>query len=119
MDGGASAPYLFSVAQTSKSAVSRVSKPAGGRVLMPTWKSAAQQVWKPALRNAASFGLNRCSAPLSERRGINPALRHVRPTQHKSASGAPRSKTLWQSHSLPEMPADSCHPLVNPGSEPA
>jgi hypothetical protein len=42
--------YLFNVAQTSKSAVSRVSKPAGGKSAQPTWKSAAQQVWKPALR---------------------------------------------------------------------
>ena len=40
------------VAQTSKSAVSRVSKPAGRAVssTLPTWKSAIQQVWKPALR---------------------------------------------------------------------
>jgi hypothetical protein len=42
--------YLFSVAQTSKSAGSQVSKPAGRNTEEPAWKSAAQQVWKPALR---------------------------------------------------------------------
>ena len=42
---------LFTVAQTSKSAVSRISKSAGlpHFQVLPTWKSAKQQVWKPAL----------------------------------------------------------------------
>ena len=52
--------YLFSVAQTSKSAVSRVSKPACSNVAEPAWKPAIQQVWKPALRNLGRFALNRC-----------------------------------------------------------
>ncbi len=40
------------VAQTSKSAVSRASKPASRRHLAgpPIWKSAIRQVWKPALQ---------------------------------------------------------------------
>jgi len=44
------------VAQTSKSAVSRVSKPAGRAFssTLPTWESAIQQVWKPALRAGTS-----------------------------------------------------------------
>ena len=43
------------VAQTSKSAVSRVSKPASRTTsyTLPIWKSAMQQVWKPALRASA------------------------------------------------------------------
>jgi len=47
---------LYSVAQTSKSAVSRVSKPAN-RVIsnaLPTWKSAIQQVLKPAPQAGAT-----------------------------------------------------------------
>ena len=42
----------YSVAQTSKSAVSRISKSAShpNGAALPTWKSAIQQVWKPALR---------------------------------------------------------------------
>ena len=51
--------YLFSVAQTSKSAVSRVSKPAGRNAAEPTWKSALQQVWKPALHKLGKSTLNR------------------------------------------------------------
>src|SRR5208282_5877568 len=44
-------PYTATVAQTSKSAVSRVSKPANCVIpnTSPTWKSAIRQVWKPAL----------------------------------------------------------------------
>ena len=61
--GRRSAPTLLSVAQTSKSAVSRVSRPAGGNASEPTWKSAIQQVWKPALRNIGRIALNGCSGP--------------------------------------------------------
>jgi len=41
---------MFTVAQTSKSAVTRVSKPARRHAAEPTWKSAPRQVWKPALQ---------------------------------------------------------------------
>jgi hypothetical protein len=41
---------VFTLAQTSKSAVARVSKPARRQAAEPTWKSATQQVWKPALQ---------------------------------------------------------------------
>jgi hypothetical protein len=47
--------HVFSVPQTSKSAVSQVSKPADRR---QTWKSAARQVWKPALQNIGRQALN-------------------------------------------------------------
>jgi len=47
---------LFSVAQTSKSAVPRVSKPAGRNVAKPTWKSAIRQVWQPALQTLTRVG---------------------------------------------------------------
>jgi riboflavin-specific deaminase-like protein len=65
------------VAQTSKSAVSRVSKPAK-RVIsnaMPTWKSATQQVWKPALRTGAAgrmVTMPRCAPPLATRHSSLP-----------------------------------------------
>ena len=60
---GTEVPYLFSVAQTSKSAVSRVSKPAGRNAAEPTWKSAIQQVWKPALHKLGKSALNRYEVP--------------------------------------------------------
>jgi hypothetical protein len=60
-------PYLFSVAQTSKSAVPQVSKPAARNEEEPTWKSAARQVWKPAL---PKFGALRLCAVSHHLRSI-------------------------------------------------
>jgi putative membrane protein insertion efficiency factor len=51
--------YLFNVAQTFKSAMSRVSRPAGSKAAEPTWKSAMQQVWKPALPQRGRTALNK------------------------------------------------------------
>jgi hypothetical protein len=70
-------PYPFSVAQTSKSAVSRVSKPAGRNTTVPTWKSAAQQVWKPALRLKARSALNRYRRPAEGIRSAQKVNRKV------------------------------------------
>ncbi len=65
-------PYLFSVAQTSKSAVSRVSKPAGRHATKPTGKSAIQQVWKPALRKIARCALNKYWRPAKHIFALDP-----------------------------------------------
>jgi hypothetical protein len=68
--------YLFSVAQTSKSAVSRVSKPAGRTAVGPTWKSAVQQVWKPALQKIGLSTPNRY--PITSRRYDGVDFTHFR-----------------------------------------
>src|SRR5262249_50098367 len=45
--------YVFSVARTSKSALSGASNPATCQAAQPTWKSAIQLVWKAALQGYA------------------------------------------------------------------
>jgi hypothetical protein len=71
-------PYLFSVAQTSKSAVPQVSKPAGRNAVAPTWKSAAQQVWKPALhavhfRNTRDKSATQAGLSLTKSKPVKPS----------------------------------------------
>ena len=90
------AAYLFSVAQTSKSTVSRVSKPAGRNAAEPTWKSAIQQAWKPALQNPGKTTLNRYAAAVPEWRDGAVGLRCRAAKMDRKATLAGVAK--WQTH---------------------
>ena len=94
---------LLSVAQTSKSAVSRVSKPGNGNAVEPTWKSAIQQVGKPALRSIGRFALNRFGR--AARRLAHCVLQHAEEgRQHRALAanlfGHPRLRRLGKNFSF-------------------